>query len=61
MGYFNDIESFFNKTYKPNRGKSYYEKRRPRMRRDWTQERANDWIQADDLTPPAHFYLPDGN
>ena len=24
MGYFNDIESFFNKTYKPNRGKSYY-------------------------------------
>ncbi|CZQ94598.1 CBS domain-containing protein [Trichococcus collinsii] len=24
MGYFNDIESFFNKEYKPDRGKSYY-------------------------------------
>ncbi len=24
LGYFNDIESFFNKEYKPDRGKSYY-------------------------------------
>ena len=24
LDYFNDIESFFNKEYKPNRGKSYY-------------------------------------
>jgi len=33
---------------------------RTRKKRDWSKCNANDWIQADDLTPPCLYFIPDG-
>lgn len=41
-----------------HRGPREHKLRGPYHTRDWNVVAAGDWFQADDMTPPAYFYVP---